>query len=191
MAVSDNYLGQHADALGWIRLALRGPALWATAAALSIQGRPATALLTMRWLENQRQFFLRRGKEDARAETWMQRGARVSVAMLAVVTAGQLALHLRPWDLEPWTWTPLLMGILPAFAAFFVITSEGRAYEQHAHAYARGVLVFQQAKELALLAAEDATRWRELTLALGREALAENAAWLEGHRARPVASRTG
>ena len=193
VAVSDNYLGQQADALGWIRLALRGPALWAAAAALATKG-PAAGVLQTRWLRNQREFFASKARENARAAMWMERGARVSVAALLMIGLAQLALHLRLGESPHWTAeaVPLALGVLPALAAFFVITAEGRAYEAHAHAYARAEAVYARALERAeTLGSGDTASWRELALALGREALAENAAWLEGHRARPVASRTG
>lgn len=197
VAVSDNYLGHHADVLGWIRLALRGPALWAAAAALAM-GRPATKLLQVRWMHDQQGFFADKARENARAAVWMERGARVSVAALVAVGLLQLTAQLalgHPPHLGPhWTETmpPLLLGVLPAVAAFFVITAEGRAYEAHAHAYARAEAVCAKALARAkALAPDDAEGWRELALALGREALAENATWLEGHRARPVSSRTG
>ena len=201
VAVSDNYLGQQADALGWIRLALRGPALWGVGAALAVGG-PNAALIRRRWLDDQRDYFVgkqNKARQNERAAVWMERGVRVAVALLVagglsllLLTAltGEALSHLDPPWLED---VPILiLGLLPALAAFFVIVAEGRAYEAQAHAYARAGAVFRRAAERAeRLRPDDRQGWRELVLALGREALAENATWLEAHRQRPVASKAG
>ena len=86
----------------------------------------------------------------------------------------------------------ILLGTLPALAAFFVIISEDRAYEEHAHAYHQVHGMFAEAlRQSADLAADDVRGWRDLLLALGQEALTECAAWIATHRTRPIASRFG
>jgi hypothetical protein len=201
VAVSDNYLAQQADALGWIRLALRGPALWGVAGALAAGG-PNAGLVRRRWLDDQGDYFV--GKQDKarqneRAAVRMERGVGVAAAALVIVGLALLALSLADEELlkhlEP-DWlgdVPILvLGLLPASAAFFVIVAEGRAYEAQAHAYSRAGAVFHRAADRAkALGPDDRQGWRELVLAVGREALAENAAWLEAHRQRPVASKAG
>ena len=56
VSVSDNYLGYQSNELGWIRQALRGPALWGTAAALAVEQRN-DRLLLKNWIEAQRCYF--------------------------------------------------------------------------------------------------------------------------------------
>jgi hypothetical protein len=129
----------------------------------------------------------------------MDRGVRAAAATLVIVGLAWLAVSFagedHPSHPEPhWLGeVPILvLGMLPASAAFFVIVAEGRAYEAQAHAYARAGAVFRRAAARAdALRPDDRQGWRELVLAVGREALAENAAWLEAHRQRPVASKAG
>lgn len=193
VAVSDNYLGQHADALGWIRLALRGPALWGVAAATAAGG-PNVAVLTRRWLEDQREYFVGKhdkARQNEQAAVRMDRGVRLMVAALVALPPAALLALLAAWD-WPAEGLVFLLGLLPPLVAFFVIITEGRAYEAQAHAYARAGAVFRRAAErAATLQPDDRQGWREIALALGREALAENAAWLEAHRQRPVMSKAG
>jgi hypothetical protein len=56
IVASDNYLRKQAGALGWIQIALRGPALWATSLALEIKvpNRPA---IGEGWILDQLKFF--------------------------------------------------------------------------------------------------------------------------------------
>jgi hypothetical protein len=50
-AVADSYLRKQSGELGWIQFALRGPALWATAAALAL-GRPCRDYVTHGWMND-------------------------------------------------------------------------------------------------------------------------------------------
>lgn len=83
-------------------------------------------------------------------------------------------------------------GTLPADAAFFIIAAEARAYEEKVHAYAEAYSLFDQAKRQSdRIARNDVAGWRDLLLALGQEALTENANWTATHRNRPVANKIG
>jgi hypothetical protein len=205
VAVSDNYLGHHSDEIGWIRQALRGPALWGMAAGLAMR-KP---LFFRHWIADQHRYFLgeadgNSGKawENSRAAVRMK-WATVSLVAAVFLPAAALSIaHLSffGWELpegpeKKLLWVRVLvmmLGLLPALAAFFVIIAEGRSYKEHSHAYARAGQVFAQAAKRAReLSPEDIGEAKELALELGREALDENAAWLENHRARPIASRAG
>ncbi len=52
IAASDNYLRKQSGDLGWIRLALRGPALWAAALALTLEG-PQCEIVRRGWIKDQ------------------------------------------------------------------------------------------------------------------------------------------
>jgi hypothetical protein len=86
----------------------------------------------------------------------------------------------------------VILGTVPAFVAFCVIIAEGRAYEEHAHACAQVHDVFAEAeRQSGRLGPDNAAEWRDLLLALGHEALTENATWIHTHRGRPVANKIG
>lgn len=150
-------------------------------------------------MEDQVRYFRRQGDLEERAALQTQRSARVAVAGLLVIAGALTAAvfsngghypHLEPgWLAE----APLVvLGTLPAVAAFFLIVGEGRAYEEHAHAYALAHAVFAEARRQSdELDPLDEQGWRELLLALGQEALTENAVWIATHRSRPVANHVG
>jgi hypothetical protein len=52
VGASDNYLRQQSGELGWIQFALRGPALWAAALALSLAA-PNRPIVTAGWIQDQ------------------------------------------------------------------------------------------------------------------------------------------
>lgn len=197
MAVADSYLRHQRGTLGWIRLALQGPALLALAAA---DGRtPDFVTVRDQWMVEQAKYFASEGKRQLAAATWMRRGAGVAVALLFALSAILLTViaargghypHTHPEYLAE---LPLVaLGTLPAIAAFFLIIAEGRAYEEHAHAYAQAKDVFTEAHRQASLLQPGETRTlHALLLALGHEALTENATWIATHRSRRVASRVG
>jgi hypothetical protein len=81
----------------------------------------------------------------------------------------------------------VLAATLPGVAAFFAISAEKRAYEPHYRSYRMMGALFAQAREEAeRIPSANAGEFQELMHDLGREALAENAAWLLDHRHRPI-----
>jgi hypothetical protein len=208
IAVSDNYLRQHADELGWIRQALRGPALLAIVAANASKSIEEHRAAFLHWTNDQHAFFLgtpnKRGKSEInrRAKEWIDRLVRLTLiiaGLTALVTLGIEIFqhrnpHVLPKQLDDWHDLQLLvLGLLPAVAAAFLIITESRAYEAHAHAYARAGLLQKRANEIAseLHEEHDHDTWRSLVFELGQEALAENARWLANRRERRIASRIG
>lgn len=196
-AVADSYLRHQRGALGWIRLALQGPALLALVAADG--GTPDLVFLRARWISDQAKYFGREASAQSVAAGRMQLGARLSIGTLFVGAAILLCVvaghgwhypHSHPEYLAE---LPLVaLGTLPAAVAFFLIIAESRAYEEHAHAYDLARDVFTEAdRQAGLLPQHDVQALYGLLLALGHEALTENAIWIATHRTRPVASRIG
>lgn len=209
VSVSDNYLGHQNDELGWIRQAMRGPAVWATAMALS-PSAPNRPLLVANWIDAQRGYF--EGVKSAKSgKAWLNERAAdtmekwavgvllatvIPVAGLLVFSSGYLPLdcvgEAGSLGCKLENLLIAMLGCFPAVAAFFVVFAEGHLFTEQARAYARAGRVFKQAGLLAgTLRPDDAKGWRDLTIALGREALAENAAWLESHRQRRISYHAG
>ena len=61
-AAADNYLRKQSGELGWIQFALRGPALWGVALALTLD-RPQREIVTRGWIEDQRDYFVGSGPD--------------------------------------------------------------------------------------------------------------------------------
>ena len=198
IAVSDNYLRDQSGLLGWIRFALRGAAIDGLAAALAIRTADA-AFVQAKWIRDQLKYFDRQRELQEKAAISVRRWATGIVVTLFLTAAFALfiRIHEAEWRSFAHGWVteaPLvLLGTLPALAAFFVIISEGRAYEEHAHAYTRARDLYAEADRQAgsLIKGEDTSEWRDLLIPLGQQALAENAAWIHTHRARPVANKVG
>lgn len=197
IAVSDCYLRHQRGMLGWIRLALHGPGLAALSATAGASPNPD--FLRERWISDQHRYLQTQSLRQDLAATRMQRGSRlaiVAVIGLAAATGIVVGLHGGHYPHPEPAWlagVPLVaLGTGPAIAAFFLIISESRAYEEHAHAYALATEVFAEAERQAeTLPGTDASAWRALLLALGQEALTENAVWIATHRSRPVTSHVG
>lgn len=194
-AVADHYDRRLRGELGWIGLALRGPALWSLAVSAG-HAAPDRDWITRRWIAGQHEFFLgntsRIGKarlNQAAAETGIRRFKRFLRAGLALAGLLLLAEVARP-ALEPHLVDEAVSLLLvasataSAVAAFFAVSVEKRAYEAHAHAFAGAGRQFGLAQQLAQGC--DTGTFRRLVLELGEEALRENAEWLLDHRRRPI-----
>jgi hypothetical protein len=206
IAASDNYLRKQSGDLGWIRLALRGPALWAAALALSLKC-PQYELVIRGWIEDQWKYFAGPSTDKAGLnQRVFERGKYLAIVFLVLgIGAAGALLGLEvlrfwlPWfrehgllDLWP-SWLPVPRDILLvtaatllAVAAFFTVSINLRAYEAHAHSYALMGRIFRRALDEAKKAAKHPDQFKDLVRELGREALAENAEWLLDHRNRPI-----
>jgi hypothetical protein len=201
-AVSDHYLRLQRDELGWIQYALRGPALWAAALALHLP-RPERRVINECWIENQRDYFLGRPGKPGKAEQnrkahrelelaskqWFVLGAVLSLALLLVELACILTegrqRHVPDLELP----RDILLFLIPTaltIAASFVVYGRSRGYEAQAQSYQTMGRLFAHAKVQAEADTVDDEAYGRLMFDLGREALAENAAWLLDHRRRPI-----
>ena len=198
VAVSDNYLRHQAGMLGWTA--------WPFAARRWTGWRPPwpsrtpdPVFVRERWIKDQMAYFKMQGDRQGAAGVAMQRLTRIAVASLLLLAVILFVLQLASGGNFQYSVPEraigsliVALGTLPAVAAFFVIIAEGRAYQEHAHAYTQAYDVFAEAERQSRhLDPEDAAAWRELLLALGQEALTENAAWINTHRGRPVANKIG
>jgi hypothetical protein len=204
IAASDNYLRKQSGDLGWIRLALRGPALWAAALALTLE-RPQCELVIRGWIKYQWEYFadpdrgkaslneyaFNRGKFRAMVFLVLGVAATVALAGLEVLRLWLHARGLHAADVciylpDPRDWLLVIAAVALAIAAFYTVSINLRAYEAHAHSYALMGRIFRRALGEAKEAAKDPAQFKDLVRELGREALAENAEWLLDHRNRPI-----
>ena len=208
ISVPDHYLRKQSGELGWIQYALRGPALWATALAIKL-GKPERAGVKKGWIKSQRNYFNRKAPVFAQAS---RRGRLWRNAYLGLGLALSVALFLTEicWpEIKfehpiPRFSTSFLhvtkAGLLvcattaTAIAAFFSISRELRAYEAHRQSYSVMGRLFDRALDEAKAVdgmtgeAVQTRSFQRLARELGREALAENAEWLQDHRRRTIES---
>ncbi|WP_133251170.1 hypothetical protein [Novacetimonas pomaceti] len=207
VSVSDNYMRQHEGELGWIRLALRGPSLLAMASALRRTAVPRQGV-RQHWIEDQRIYFDRRIRQYKNAFRFSQSAVRLLIGALVTVVVGLLAAQMilgrelsEEWPEWAREMPSVIIGVLPALAAFFLAFRELRLFEEHLHAYGQAASVFdharRQSEDLEDMLQKNPgdpfveEEWRNLMIVLGKESLAENAAWIQTHRAHPVTAKLG
>jgi hypothetical protein len=213
-AVPDHYLRRPAGELGWIRLALQGPAILALALARAVEG-PQREVVRQRWFGDQKTYFVGEDGVSGRmklhgdafhlSETRVEQCVGLAAGLVVLLCLNQAALWLLECGARDTAtcdvlgkvvkeWLLVGAATAPALAAFFVISAEKRAHEGHAHAYRSMGTLFGQALE-DTAPCEDGARgdgacddaaFRAVTLETAREALAENAEWLMEHRRRRI-----
>jgi hypothetical protein len=203
-SVSDYYLRKQSGELGWIQFALRGPSLWAASVA-EISRPPPREVVKGGWIKDQDMFFTARAELHHRAA---ERGRMLTTFFAVLGILGALLLlalaskRLIDWLDGRWNaatrwleeagsnhWLIVLTATLPAIAACFSMSAELRNYEPHAHAYALMRRMFRRAAEVTdRMDVSDAV-FQDIVREIGREALAENAEWLVGHRHHKIEPR--
>lgn len=210
LAVADSYLRKQSGQMGWMQLALRGPALWAAALGLSLPG-PRRQTVIEGWLRPQIDFFLGNEERPGRAamnrdaaeggERWSRRFLLAGLTVAGIIFVLETGTRLLGLTFDGHeheanlTREVLLLcaALGPALAAFFTISIEKRAYEAHGDTFELMGRIFRRAlreAETPDVRASDA-EFRNLMIDLGREALSENVEWLMDHRHRPIESEAG
>lgn len=186
--VADNYLYRQRGELRWVRDALRAV----------MTGMPSTEsrmdLVRKYWIDDQSKYFTRTAKREADVHEVLGWCAVILFGLGFVMAVYMLLSEWRaetePLQRDSWLVVGpiLLVAFLPALAAAIKGYALKRAYAEHAKQYERMARIFALARkrlgtieEMAL-----ATRTRSVLLALGREALAENAEWILLHRERLI-----
>jgi hypothetical protein len=113
--------------------------------------------------------------------------ATVAYSLVILATLGLFVpelMHLLHDDPALKYWA-VSIAVLSAIAAALTIFAEQRAFEDHAHEYARMGQLFALAERKLNEAGTD-EKFQSIMRELGEEALAENASWLLLHRKRPI-----
>lgn len=206
-AVCDNYFGKQRRELGWIRRALYGPALYGMALATQVHSSGKSDEIRFKivngWINAQADYFENRHRLYDRASHNSQKylytcliGGGTMVLGLILYEFSEHEIHSEWWHSISHNLKHGLMVLAasaPAFAAFFGLVSETRAYESHARNYKLMHHVFLRALYLARAITppigKDDVEFERLIVQLGREALNETTEWLIDHRNRPVEFR--
>jgi hypothetical protein len=202
-AVPDYYLNNQVAEIGWIRFALRGPALWAAALANNL-ATPYRGTVTDGWIEDQATYFAASEEIHSRAAKrgmmWNQLFLYGGFATAFVLLVFEF-LHRYPHILGAFTnkifrlvdvhhdGIVVLAALLPAVAAYYAESLDLRAHERLAHSYALMRRVFRRAAEIMNTPSLSDANFQGVVREIGREALAENAEWLVEHRHRKFEPR--
>lgn len=215
--VGDHYLYKHRAELGWIRYALRGTLPWSRAVSCGIPA-PQRALVQAGWIADQKAYFARaaaRNHHSSRRSRNLVYGfLLIGVVVAFMLLIAEASVHglfgssaflgkdnllclfsplgFSAQDLKDIKYVAIItMGVMPALAAFFGISSEMRAFEGHAQGYDLMNQIFSRAMDAGAKAPTNDEAFRILVFELGREAINENAGWLMDHRHRPIENRIG
>jgi len=185
-AVADHYLLRQRGELRWIRDALRALMVHMPVAA------PRLDVVRQHWINDQSRYFAKAADREQHAHVLSARAADglflLGIAIAIAIVLNGLRASVQGSDSEIWRLLILLLAYLPALAAAIKGYAVKRAFSEHAKQYARMGRIFSLARK-RIESVEDKTltdRMRGLLLALGREALAENADWILLHRERQI-----
>ncbi|MEI6208047.1 MAG: hypothetical protein WCP20_14795 [Desulfuromonadales bacterium] len=190
--VSENpasfYLSKQQSELNWIRYAVKTWNLLAYRGCAETAAPCNLSAIREYWLENQRDYF---GKKARWNKKEAEKLDTISTFLFRLgffaVTPAMLIIHgmkLGGDTLDPWMQvaTPLIFVISGALKFY----AERMLYAEQAKQYARMYGVFTKSLQLLDSGTYDKTCQREIILAVGKEALAENGDWVLMHRERPI-----
>jgi hypothetical protein len=191
LSVDGAYLRTQQSELQWIRMLLRVAAFLHRPDSIR-SGAPDPDPLR-HWIDEQRSYFQAASNRTARIQALLQSTVGTLVPVYVVLSLA-VGIFLALWHGSPdfeshLRWASGAFAALGAvIAALLTSYSRTRAFSEDAKRYRRMYLLFDEAqRELhAAIDAKEEVAVRELAVALGREALAEQAEWLLTQRERPV-----
>jgi hypothetical protein len=182
----DSFLRQQDLELGWIRNVMRYAGRQ-TDAVLPDSERENSDVVVREWVADQKDWYASRSHEGSlrnRVTTTLL------LAMFVIGLAVAMGLALFQYELRP-PWSNLLiafMGLLPVIAAARQNYAHRTAERELITQYSAMSRIFSNAQRL-LDTTEQLDRRREILLALGESALAEQAQWILRQRERPLAGQ--
>jgi hypothetical protein len=203
--VAENYLPSHRFELNWINNACRAVELLHKSSGAALD-RPRTDLVIEHWIRDQLRYYEASWKKNHRRLLgWEITGSGSLllglVVVVAVAVAGighaqdmfhgdlhKIAAKLADHNDPAHMWAMMFAVISAVVAALSHSWIQRAAYEEHIKQYARMIRIFKDhLKEIrSLLELGDYRSIKTELLALGREALMENSAWVLTHRERPL-----
>lgn len=194
--ITDQYLGRHTAAIGWIPGTLLGlltlpppDAGYAQAHGLRIAGQF--------WVDQQLAYYQRQSARQGKRVKLYRRFAG-SLYALTVVFSVCVAIygvlvtqHSLLRDI-----LILLMASGPAVAVLWIAYAEKQGWERHVKEYTRNAALFARAHQLIVNFGKSASSAsfpyiQRVLLELGKEAICENAEWAVLHRVKPPAIPIG
>ncbi|WP_425916450.1 hypothetical protein [Pseudomonas sp. GWSMS-1] len=182
---SNYYLNNQRDELDWIRHAIRN----ITVNTAASTNEANIDWVKQRWLTDQRKFFLSGGSSVAKKQQKLRSLKLISRSLFGAGAMTTAALLLGPFinlTAAALPWLSLVAAILFVLAAVCRNHANLMAYEEDANRYQKMGSLFERAIQVLEQHQlnTDTASSRNILLAIGKEALAENGEWLLLHRQR-------
>ena len=188
-SVAGHYLSGDRDELDWIRQAARNTTVGVT----PIIDRETMKWVRTAWLESQHNFFYRKSPENDEKLRQSGRLTSFSFLLALVITISTLIAHLMDVPDDILNRLVLASGLCFLGSAVLRTYAEQMAFEEQKNRYHAMVQIYQAALKAfdGHIARNDFDQARNVLLLIGKEALAENAAWLRLHRQRQFEVNVG
>jgi hypothetical protein len=194
-SAADHYLRKQRSELDWIRDAIR---VWTMSTAPEPVGR--LPLVLQRWVNAQHRYYARAAPRDQQRLAFWQRAGKLFFLLglawgVSKLIPALAAIHRHIDNLgAPAPSGTLLHGIVvlislaPIIAALLFFYAKTRGLSEHVKQYGRMGQMYAAAEQRLreLLERGNLAAAQALLCDLGKEALAENADWVQLHRDRPI-----
>ncbi|HKV96554.1 MAG TPA: hypothetical protein VJR90_03565 [Gammaproteobacteria bacterium] len=195
-SITDQYLGRHIAAIGWIPSAISGLLALPMPDAEFAQ-QHGLRVTDQFWVDRQLKYYERQSVRQGRRVNLYRRFAG-SLYALTVVFSVCVAIYgvivTKPSPLRDIL--ILLMASGPAIAVLWIAYAEKQGWERHIKEYTRNAVLFARAHELIVNFGKSKSsasfpHIQKVLLELGKEAICENAEWAVLHRVKPPAIPLG
>lgn len=189
-SVTNQYLGRHAAALGWILDAIRG-LLTLPSPDAGFAQQQGFQIADQFWVDQQLRYYRRQSLRQGKRVNLYRRFAGVLYVLtlvFSICVAIYGAVVTKPSVLRDIL--ILLMASGPPVAVLWIAYAEKQGWERHVREYTRNAALFAHAHEQILdftraKSAASLSHIHAVLLELGREAIWENAEWALLHRVKP------
>ena len=194
-SAANYFLPGQSNELEWLRQAVRSNELSNDVGSL-LQSNSMLELdeIRIRWVENQRDYFLKAAERDEkRSKVWSRRASvlfalGVTTVVILALIRGFLVEHFGDMGDVLAQCTSLAYGLLFAAAGLIKVYQGIKAFNEHSKSYRKGNLLMQRANQRLVVALNnsDTKLVQQIFYEIGCESLDENGDWLLLHRDRPV-----
>lgn len=190
--ITDQYLGRHTAAIGWIASAISG-LLTLPAPNSEFAQQDGLRIADQFWVSYQLEYYARQSKRQGKRVRLYRRFAGLLYGLtlvFSVCVAIYGVIVTQPSLLR--SILILLMASGPPVAVLWIAYAEKQGWEKHVREYTRNAALFARAHELILSFGKSESpatfpQIQKVLLELGKEAICENAEWAVLHRVKPPA----
>ncbi|MGH8397129.1 MAG: hypothetical protein ACRETA_02635 [Gammaproteobacteria bacterium] len=195
-SITDQYLGRHTAAIGWVPSAILGLLTLPPPDAVFAQEH-GLRIADQFWVDRQLKYYKRQSIRQGKRVKLYRRFAGLLYALtlvFSVCVAIYGVIVTQPSLLR--NVLILLMASGPPVAVLWIAYAEKQGWEKHVKEYMRNAVLFAHAHEQIVNFGRSKSsaifpRIQQVLLELGKEAIWENAEWAALHRVKPPAIPLG